>query len=171
MGKGRQVSENKNYKFVTVIIFKFIEFSGVFDDPHKHRRPHEHGSSSGLPQQLRDKDREYREKKERERLAAAAAAAAAQQQQHVSKQTSLPGQHAPPQSKQPVSHHHHHRSSSSSDPNKHTRPQMPAPSSRQQEPRDILREATKDIGLREYRYYYGWWCMFAGDSHSFFPGI
>lgn len=87
-------------------------------------------------QQQRDRDREYREKKERERLAA---------QQHGSKMPGMPGQHPP--NKQPVPHHYHHRSSDSS---KHPRPPMPVPSSRQ-EPRDILREATKDIGLREYR--------------------
>lgn len=119
---------------------------GAFEDPHKHRRPHEHGSSSSSgvqAQQQRDREREYREKKERERLA---------QQQHGQKllQPPIPGQHP---SKQPMpAHHYHHRSSSSSqDPNKHQRPLLPVPPGRQ-EPRDILKEAAKDIALRDYRW-------------------
>lgn len=121
-----------------LLIYLFFFIVGVFDDPHKHRRPHEHGSSSSgmqSQQQPRDRDREYREKKERERLAA----------QHGSKVPPISGQH--PSSKPSVPHHYHHRSSDSS---KHPRPPMQVPSSRQ-EPRDILREATKDIGLRDYR--------------------
>lgn len=115
---------------------------GAFEDPHKHRRPHEHGSSSGV--QLQQREREYREKKEKERLAQ-------QQHQHGSKAPPMAGQH--PSGKQPVPHHYHQRSS---DPNKHPRP--PVPVQGRQEARDILREATKDIGLRDHR-----WVVVSGN--------
>lgn len=81
----------------------------------------------------RDKEREYREKKERERLA---------QQQHGIKPSIHPN--AP---HKPVPHHYHR------DNKQHSRQPISgssAPHARQ-EPRDILREATKDIGLRDYK--------------------
>ncbi|CAH0550082.1 unnamed protein product [Brassicogethes aeneus] len=90
-------------------------------DPHnKHRSrpPHESGSSGG---QLQQRDREYRERKERERLAAA-------QLKH------MPAPAKPP--------HGHHKQPAALDPKaKQPHPRPPPP---RQEPRDILREASRE---------------------------
>lgn len=98
------------------------------EDPHKHRsRPHEHSTNVPLP---RDREREYREKKEREKLAL--------QQQHGSK----PPGHSNPPNKQSVPHHYHR-----SEAKQHSRPPVPSGSAShsRQEPRDILREASRDV--------------------------
>ncbi|KAF5300878.1 hypothetical protein FQR65_LT09040 [Abscondita terminalis] len=96
------------------------------------RLPHEPSSST----QHRDREREYHEKKDRERLG-----------HHMKPIAPAPqsGKQAPPQ-------HGHHGHISSVDPKlttKHTRPQSVSghPSNTRIEPRDILREATRDIGL------------------------
>lgn len=98
------------------------------------RPPHEPGSSG----QHRDREREYREKKDRERMG-----------HHV--KPPLPNapsnKHAPPP-------HGHHGHAPPVDPklNKHVRPpSVNHPSSTRVEPRDILRDATRDIGLRDYK--------------------
>ncbi|KAF5297905.1 hypothetical protein FQA39_LY11890 [Lamprigera yunnana] len=94
------------------------------------RLPHE-PSSSG---QHRDREREYHEKKDRERIA------------HM-KLLPPPTQ----SSKQVPSQHGHHSHAQSLDPklNKHARPPNISGhlSNSRIEPRDILREATRDIGL------------------------
>ncbi|XP_031329007.1 cyclin-T isoform X2 [Photinus pyralis] len=98
------------------------------------RYPHDAGSSS----QHRDREREYREKKDRERLG------------HHSKPPPPP---AAQSSKQGLFQHGHHSSSHAPgvDPklSKHGRPQSVGshPTNPRSEPRDILREATRDIGL------------------------
>lgn len=96
------------------------------------RFPHDASSSS----QHRDREREYREKKDRERL------------HHIKPPPpNASSKHPPPQ-------HGHHSHAPQVDPklNKHSRPPpVGHGSSNRVEPRDILREATRDIGLRDYK--------------------
>ncbi|KAK5648943.1 hypothetical protein RI129_003835 [Pyrocoelia pectoralis] len=96
------------------------------------RYPHDAGSSN----QHRDREREYREKKDRERLG------------HHTK----PPPPSAQSNKQALFQHGHHSGHAPGvDPklNKHSRPQGTTnhPLNPRSEPRDILREATRDIGL------------------------
>ncbi|KAJ8925425.1 hypothetical protein NQ315_009257 [Exocentrus adspersus] len=108
--------------------------TGQRADPHKHRysRPHEAGSSSSQQQ----REMEYKERKERERLAA-------QRKALISGQPKVP--------------HGHHRHPVDPKLKPHSRPQSMGsyqPSNRA-EPRDILQEASRDspFGLpnKDYR--------------------
>lgn len=120
-----------------LLIF-FICLLGQPDDPHKHRpRPHEQGSSTSHQQ----KERDYREKKERERLS-----------QHSTKPSFPSNQY----NKQPGLHHHVRPPV---DPKlKQHSSRLAAASShppfvgRPPEPRDILREAAKDLNSRDLKY-------------------
>ncbi|KAK9873983.1 hypothetical protein WA026_002332 [Henosepilachna vigintioctopunctata] len=117
------------------------QHEGKLDDPHKYRssRPHDPSSS---------REREYREKKERERLAA---------QQHNSKlaSSSSSSSQKPP----PHGHHRHpvdpnkYKSSSHSRPQSSGAVQVPPYPTNRAEPRDILREASRDspFGLSSSR--------------------
>ncbi|XP_022911758.2 cyclin-T isoform X2 [Onthophagus taurus] len=118
---------------------------GTTDDPHKHRpKPHDASSSSGSGGQ-HQQDREYRDKREAERMARHASAKQASSGSSLSKPLVPSGHHRPPvdpnkmkHNRPPSSGHSFSGSNSSSSSN------------RPDQHRDILREATRDIGLKEY---------------------
>lgn len=111
---------------------------GSTDDSHKPRpsRPHEGSGSSGSSQPSLDRD--YRDKREAERIARHASSKPATSNS-VNKQAIPHGHHRPPVD--PKLKQHNRPPSSG---------YVPA-TSRPDLHRDLLREATRDIGLKDYR--------------------